>query len=69
MPAPTKAQLEPLVKAFMMQNGLQGQNAPALAGAIAEVIAQGLAIMALQTKVAPGIACSPAATVAPGRLL
>ncbi len=69
MPAPTKAQLEPLVKGFMQQNGLQGQDAPALAGAIAEVIAQGLSLLILQTKVAPGIACSPAATLAPGRLL
>lgn len=69
MPAPSKAQLEPLVKAFMLQNGLQGQDAPALAGAIAEVIAQGLALLSQQTTVAPGITCSPAATVAPGRLL
>jgi hypothetical protein len=69
MPAPSKAQLEPLVKAFMLQNGLQGKDAPALAGAIAEVIAQALTMMTLQVQVAPGIACSPAATVAPGRLL
>ena len=69
MPAPTKAQLEPLVKGFMQQNGLRGQDAPALAGAIAEVIAQALALLMAQAKVAPGIACSPGASVAPGRLL
>jgi hypothetical protein len=69
MPAPTKAQLEPLVKSFMQQNGLRGQDAPALAGAIAEVIAQALTLLMVQTTVAPGMACSPAASVAPGRLL
>lgn len=69
MPAPTKAQLEPLVKGFMQQNGLRGQDAPALAGAIAEVIAQALILLMAQTTVAPGMACSPAASVAPGRLL
>jgi hypothetical protein len=69
MPAPTKAQLEPLVKGFMQQNGLRGQDAPALAGAIAEVIAQALILLMVQTTVALGMACSPAASVAPGRLL
>ncbi len=69
MPAPTKAQLEPLVKGFMQQNGLRGQDAPALAGAIAEVIAQALTLLMAQTTVAPGMGCSPGASVAPGRLL
>jgi hypothetical protein len=69
MPAPSKAQLQPLVDGFMQQNGVRGQDASALAGAIAEVIAQALALFAAQAKVAPGIACSPGATVVPGRLL
>jgi hypothetical protein len=69
MPAPQRAQLEPLVKALMQQNGLQGENAPDLAGAIAEAIAGALAMLAQQAMVAPGIACAPAATAAPGRLL
>ena len=69
MPAPVKAQLEPIINGFMMQNELSGQDAPALAGAIAEVIATGLSLFAAQAKVSPGIACSPAATVAPGRLM
>jgi hypothetical protein len=69
MPAPTKAQLEPLVSGFMQQNGLRGQDAPALAGAIAELVAQSLALLAAQALVSPGIACTPAATAAPGRLL
>ena len=69
MPAPSKAQLQPLVDGFMQQNGLRGQDASALAGAIAEVIAQALTLFAAQAKVAPGMACSPGATAAPGRLL
>lgn len=69
MPAPQKAQLEPLVKALMLQNGLKGENAPDLAGAIAEAIAGALAMLAQQALVAPGIASAPAATSAPGRLV
>ena len=69
MPAPAKAQLEPIVKGLMLQHGLKGENAPDLAGAIAEVVANALSMLAQQAMVAPGIACSPAASVAPGRLL
>ena len=69
MPAPTKALLEPIISGLMQQNELRGQDAPALAGAMAEVIATGLSMFMAQAKVAPGIACSPAATVAPGRLM
>jgi hypothetical protein len=69
MPAPTKAQLEPLVGALLQQNGLRGQDAPALAGAIADFMAQSLSLLAAQALVSPGIACTPAATAAPGRLL
>jgi hypothetical protein len=69
MPAPQKAQLEPIVKGLMLQHGLQGDNAPDLAGAIAEVVAGALAMLAQQAMVAPGIACSPAASVSPGRLM
>jgi hypothetical protein len=69
MPAPTKAQLQPLVSGFLQQYDLCGQDAPALAGALAETMAQALSLLAAQVKVAPGIACSPGATIAPGRLL
>lgn len=69
MPAPNKAQLEPIIKGLMLQNELRGQDAPALAGAIAEVIATGLSMFMAQAKVSPGIACSPGATAAPGRLM
>lgn len=69
MPAPTKAQLEPMVKGLMRQHSLTGDDAPHLAGAIAEVVATALGMLAQQATVAPGISCSPAASVAPGRLL
>jgi hypothetical protein len=69
MPAPTKAQLEGIVKGLMAANGLNGENAPDLAGAIAEVVAQGLTILMAQAKVMPGIPCSPGATAGPGRLV
>ncbi len=69
MPVPTKAQLEPIVKGLMQQHGLRGENAPDLAGALAEVVATSLTLFAQQVMVAPGIACTPAASAAPGRLL
>lgn len=69
MPAPTKSQLEPIVKGLMQQHSLKGENAPDLAGAIAEVVASALGMLAQQAMVAPGISCSPAASVAPGTLV
>ncbi len=69
MPAPSKAQLQPIVEGLMQQNSLQGEDAPALAGAIAEVIADALTAMLSQAQVAPGIPATPAATAGPGRLM
>ncbi len=69
MPAPNKNQLEPVVKGLMTANGLNGENAPDLAVAIADVVAQALTMLATQAKVAPGIPCSPGATAGPGRLM
>ena len=69
MPAPSKSQLQPLVDALRVENALHGHDAPALASAIAEIIAQALALLLTQAKVAPGIACSPGATTAPGKLI
>ncbi len=69
MPAPTKAQLEPIVKGLVAANGLNGENAPDLAGAIAEVVAQALTMFMSQVKVAPGIPAPPGATAGPGRLV
>ena len=69
MPAPSKSQLQPLVDALRLENGLHGHDAPALSEAIAAVIAHALALLLTQAKVAPGIACSPGATTAPGKLI
>ncbi|MEF8706869.1 MAG: hypothetical protein V5B07_10575 [Candidatus Accumulibacter sp. UW27] len=69
MPAPSKSQLQPLVDGLRIANGLHGANAPALAGAIAEIIAQALALLLTQARVAPGIPCSSSATTAPGKLI
>jgi len=69
MPAPTKSQLEPVVKGLMAANGLNGEKAPDLAGVIAEVVAQGLTIFMSQVKVQPGIPTTPGATAGPGRLI
>lgn len=69
MPAPSKGQLQPIIDGLMQQNGLRGENAPDLAGAMAEVIAQALTMFASQVTVAPGIAATPAATAAPGMLM
>lgn len=69
MPAPNKAQLEPLISGFLQQNNLRGENAADLAAALADFIAQSLTMFANQAKVAPGIACNPAGTAAPGMLM
>jgi len=69
MPAPTADQLEPLVKELCKANKLEGESADALAAAIAAVIAAGLDGVVQKVQVAPGIACSPAATIAPGSLM
>jgi hypothetical protein len=62
-------QLQPLVDALRVENGLLGADAPALAGAIAKIIAEALALLLTQAKVAPGIPCSPGATTGPGKLM
>lgn len=69
MPAPTASQLEPLALGFVQAAGLTGKNAPDLAAAIAEALAEALDQLLQQAQIAPGIACSPAASAAPGRLV
>jgi hypothetical protein len=69
MPAPQAKQLEGIVLGLLQANGLRGENAPDLAAAIAEAWAGALDQFTQQIQVAPGIACSPAASTAPGRLL
>jgi hypothetical protein len=69
MPAPTASQLESPFKGLVTAQGLQGEHANRLATAFAELVAQAFSQCLSQVKVAPGIACTPAATAAPGRLL
>lgn len=68
MPAPTAAQLEPVALAMIQAAGLTGRNAADLAAAVAEALAGALDALIEQAQVAPGIACTPAATATPGRL-
>lgn len=68
MPAPTKQQLQPIVESLMNQNEIQGRDAQALAGALAEVIADALGELLSQATVAPGIPATPTATIGSGRL-
>ncbi len=69
MPAPMKDQIKPLAEAFLMQEGFEGENAGDLAEAIAATVADSLNMFMSQMMVAPGIACTPAATAAPGMLM
>ena len=69
MPAPTKAQLQSLIDGFLQQEGLKGENAPDFADAMAATVADSLTMFMSQMMVAPGIACTPAATAAPGMLM
>ncbi len=67
--APAKPMLQPIVMGFLQAEGLRGKNAPDLAGAIAETLANALSTLMTMVQVTPGIAASPAATGSPGRLV
>ncbi|WP_223645786.1 hypothetical protein [Corallococcus sp. EGB] len=67
--APAKALLQPLALGFLQAGGIQGENAPDLAGAIAETLSNAMTQMMSRLKVTPGIASSPGATASPGRLM
>lgn len=67
--APSKPMLEPIALGFENAQRLSGQNAPGLASAIAETLANALSALVTRVRVAPGIACAPAATISPGRLI
>jgi hypothetical protein len=67
--APAKPMLQPIVLGFATAEGLRGENAPDLAGAIAETLAGALSSFMTMVKVAPGIPSTPAATAGPGRLI
>ncbi len=68
MPAPTKAQLKPIIDGLFAAKQFSGENISDLSDVIAEAIAQGLTMFMTQVKVAPGIPAPPPAgpTAAPG---
>lgn len=67
--APAKPMLQPIVLGFLQSGGIRGQNAPDLAGAIAETLSNALTDMMTRLQVTPGIPCTPAASAGPGRLV
>lgn len=67
--APPAPMLKGLALGFLTAEGIRGENAPDLADALADTLNKTLTQMMSMLKVAPGIACSPAASAAPGRLL
>ena len=69
MPAPQASALEGVVLGLIQAEQLTGENGPDLAKAIAEALAGCLDQFTKQVQVAPGIACTPAASAAPGRLM
>lgn len=68
-PAPLAQPLEGIASGLLQQNGLRGEDAPALAKALAQSVDLGLTLFAAQAMVQPGIAAAPGATAAPGRLV
>lgn len=75
MPTPTASSLEGPAKSAVRNAGLEGDDAPALGEAMADLFAQALQLFASQTQVLPGIpaAVSPTSgagsTAGPGMLL
>lgn len=75
MPTPTASALEGPAKNAVRGAGLEGEDAPALGEALADVLAQALQLFATRTQVLPGIpaAVNPTSgtgsTVGPGMLL
>ncbi|MFP2908395.1 hypothetical protein ACLESD_25750 [Pyxidicoccus sp. 3LFB2] len=67
--APAKPLLQPLALGFLQAGGIQGENAPDLASAMAETLSNALTQMMTRLQVSPGIASPPGATAAPGRLM
>lgn len=66
---PITPQLVPIAMGALSSNGIQGQNAPALAQVIAAAVAQGIMLFTTQVKVAPGMAVAGFVTTSPGSLL
>ena len=68
-PVPLQSTLKSLVDGFLQQNGIRGEDGPHLAQAIAQAIDLGFMQFASMAMVAPGIACPPGASAAPGSLM
>ena len=69
MPAPSKQQIVGKAKDLLRQNGIEGENMPDLADALAGAVAQALTLLLSMAQVSPGIAAPPGATASPGRLM
>lgn len=67
--APQASALEGIATGLCNGNKLRGENAPDLAKALGKTIADAMTQLMSRALVAPGIACTPAASAAPGRLL
>lgn len=67
--APPAAALEGVANGLCAGNKLRGENAADLAKALGDAVNQALTQLMSRAMVAPGIACSPGATAAPGRLM
>jgi hypothetical protein len=67
--APPRPLLQPIALGFLSAGGIRGENAPDLAGAIAETLSTTLTQMMSRLQVTPGIPCSPGASAGPGRLV
>ena len=67
-PSPSATMIEPITLGILQQEQILGERAPDLAAALAQTFAGALDAFAQQIMVLPGIACTPAATVTPGRL-
>jgi hypothetical protein len=75
MPIPTASALEGPAKNAVRSAGLEGEDAPALGEAMADVLAQALQLFATKTQVLPGIPAAvvpntgAGSTTGPGKLL
>lgn len=69
MPVPTAAAMEGIFSGLLQAHGLAGKNAPDMATALADIVEQAFTQFTVMVTVAPGIACTPAATAAPGSLV
>lgn len=66
---PTAGQLRSVAETELRAEGIRGEQAGALAAAIAESLAQAISMFTANVQVAPGVAISGFTTTAPGRLV